>query len=263
MEPARTLSWFSAGAASAVATRLALREDPEALVVYCETGAEHPDNERFIGDCVRWFNQPVVRLKSKIYADTWAVFEKERYLSGVRGAKCTTVLKKAPRIAFQGPYDRHIFGYTADGADQKRFRAFKDNFPELNVRAPLIEQGLTKANVLALIKGAGIELPTMYKLGFHNNNCIPCVKASSPNYWALVRREFPAEFERMAKLSRELKVRLTIIKKERRYIDEIPADWPVNNPIAPACDFMCEVGADDEVAEAHPLFAASLRGSAA
>lgn len=248
MQPGRTLSWFSAGAASAVATRLALREDPETVVVYCDTGAEHPDNVRFMADCVRWFNAPIETIKSDKYVDTWAVFEKERYLSGVRGAKCTTVLKKAPRLAFQRPHDRHIFGYTADGADQKRFRDFKANFPELNVRAPLIEHGLTKANVLAMVEGAGIELPVMYRLGFHNNNCIPCVKASSPNYWSLVRREFPAEFDRMAKLSRELKVRLTKIKGRRAFIDEIPADWPVNDPIAPACDFMCSLTNVEEAA---------------
>lgn len=41
----RTLSWFSAGAASAVATKLMLLEGP-CEAVYCETGSEHPDNER-------------------------------------------------------------------------------------------------------------------------------------------------------------------------------------------------------------------------
>lgn len=46
----RTVCWFSSGAASAVATKLALRDDPSAVVAYCETGAEHPDNERFIAE---------------------------------------------------------------------------------------------------------------------------------------------------------------------------------------------------------------------
>jgi hypothetical protein len=79
----------------------------------------------------------------------------------------------------------------------------------------------------------------MYGLGFHNNNCIPCVKAQSPSYWALVRKEFPAEFNRMVELSRRLNVRLCKIKGERRFIDEIPLDQPTTNPITPACDFLC------------------------
>jgi hypothetical protein len=43
----RTLAWFSCGVASAVATMLASTSEP----VYCETGSEHPDNERFLADC--------------------------------------------------------------------------------------------------------------------------------------------------------------------------------------------------------------------
>jgi len=236
----RTLVWFSAGAASAVAAKMIFRENPDAIPVYCDTGAEHPDNERFIADCVRWFNRPVEVIKSDRYASTWDVWEKRRYLAGNDGALCTVELKKQPRFAFQRPMDHHVFGYTNDKTDITRFENFKANFPELvSVRAPLIEAGLNKANVLAIIEGAGIQLPVMYRLGFHNNNCIPCPKATSPNYWALVRQEFPAEFERMAKLSRELDVRLTRISDVRIFIDEIPAGWPVNNPIAPACDFMC------------------------
>lgn len=94
----------------------------------------------------------------------------------------------------------------------------------------------------------GIEPPIMYGLGFQNNNCIPCVKATSPSYWALVRKQFPGEFDRMAKLSRELGCRLTRIKGERRFIDEIPADHPTTDPIAPACDFLCQF-AEGEIAD--------------
>jgi hypothetical protein len=65
------------------------------------------------------------------------------------------------------------------------------------------------------------------------------VKATSPAYWALVRQRFPAEFERMAKLSRSLDVRLARLNDERVFIDEIPADHPTTNPIQPSCDFLC------------------------
>lgn len=116
-----------------------------------------------------------------------------------------------------------------------------DNYPELSLMFPLIERGITKAACLAMIDRAGYQLPAMYRLGFQNNNCIPCVKATSPNYWALVRKRFPAQFERMAKLSRELDVRLCRIDGERRFIDEIPEDWSTTNPIQPSCDFLCHI----------------------
>lgn len=241
----RTLAWFSAGAASAVATKLMLAEGP-CEAVYCETGSEHPDNERFIADCEKWFGQPIVRIRSDKYASTWDVWEKRRWLAGIDGALCTDELKKQPRFAYQRPTDAHVFGYTADAADQARFNRFRANFPELrSVRAPLIERGIDKAGCLGFLQSAGIALPVMYALGFHNNNCIPCPKATSPDYWSAMRKHFPAEFDRMAKLSRDLDVRLTRIANERRFIDEIPADWPTTNPIAPACDFLCQIAVED------------------
>lgn len=240
---ARTIIWFSCGAASAVAAKLTLKDNPDAIVAYCETGAEHPDNERFMADCVRWFNAPVERLRSEKYSSTWNLWEKRGYLSGVNGAICTGELKVVPRLNnYDLPSDIHVFGYTADMADQKRASNLLEAYPNMNIETPLIDAGLLKENVLAMIEGAGIALPPMYAMGFHNNNCIPCVKATSPDYWALVRKEFPAEFDRMAKLARatgKKGVKLSRISGERVFIDEIPLDWPTTNPIQPSCDFLC------------------------
>lgn len=241
----RVVSWFSCGAASAVATKLILRERPDAMAVYCETGAEHEDSKRFMADCQSWLGIPVVAIGSDEYASTWEVWEKTRWLAGINGARCTTELKVGPRLAFQRPDDIHVFGYTADSSDVKRAEQLRGNYPELTIRTPLIDAGLTKEAVLAIIEGAGILLPAMYRLGFQNNNCIPCVKATSPAYWALVRRHFPEKFERMAKLARELDVRLCRINDERRFIDEIPLGHPVTNPIQPSCDFLCHIAEQD------------------
>lgn len=233
----RTLAWFSCGAASAVAAKLV----PEAMPIYCATGAEHPDNARFMADCVKWLGRSVIILRSDEYADTWDVWEKTRWLAGINGARCTTELKVSPRLTFQRPDDTHVFGYTADGPDVDRAGRLKANYPELKLRFPLIERGLKKDACLAIIQDAGITLPPMYAMGFQNNNCIPCVKATSPAYWALVRKQFPAQFDRMAKLSRELGVRLARLGDERVFIDEIPADHPTTNPISPSCDFLCHL----------------------
>lgn len=244
----RVLSWFSCGAASAIATKLALAEFDSLTVVpvYCATNAEHEDNARFMADCARWFNAPITSIASDKYADTWDVWTKRRYLAGIDGAICTVEMKIGPRLAFQRPYDFHVFGYTADAGDIGRAERFRANYPELRVFFPLIERGITKAACLAMLKSAGIAAPVTYAMGFQNNNCIPCVKATSPGYWALVRQRFPAEFERMAKLSRDLDVRLSRIDNQRIFIDEIPIDWPTTNPIVPSCDFLCAL-AEQEI----------------
>jgi len=247
----RTVCWFSAGAASAVATKIMLRDDPNVVPVYCETGAEHPDNTRFIADCEAWFGVPVTRIKSDRYADTWDVWERRQYLAGIDGAPCTVEMKVIPRLAWQQPTDAHVFGYTADANDVARAKRLRENYFELTIKTPLIDKGITKEAALAMIERAGILLPPMYALGFQNNNCIPCVKATSPAYWALIRQQFPDQFGRMAELARSLDVRLCRIEDERRFIDEIPQDWPTTDPIQPSCDFLCAI-AEDEMQGANP-----------
>lgn len=238
----RIVCWFSAGAASAVATKLILSERPnvEVLIARCDTGAEDEANDRFARDCEAWFGQPVVSFKSDKYRDTWDVWERRSYMAGINGAPCTLELKVKPRLAMQRPDDLHVFGYTADRGDVDRFKALGENWPDLRIRAPLIERGITKAACRAMLERAGIKEPRTYALGFPNANCLPCCKATSPAYWALVRKHYPAQFERFAKLSRELGVRAARLPGDVRvFVDEIPANFPTRNADAPACDFLC------------------------
>jgi hypothetical protein len=244
----RAISWFSSGAASAVMTKLALSENPDTLPVQCDLGdSEDADNRRFTADCEAWFSKPVLRIKSGRFADIDAVFESRKYHAGIAGAPCTGELKVAPRLDFQRPSDMHLWGYTADAGDVARWDRMQAEYPAMKQRAPLIERGITKQACLAMIERAGIKPPRVYALGFPNANCIGCVKASSPNYWALVRKEFPAVFARRAKQSRRFGSRLARVNGERVFIDEIPADWPTSEATAPRCDFLCHI-AEQEIA---------------
>ena len=246
---ARMLCWVSGGAASAVAASIILREAPEALLVRCETGNEDEDNERFERDVERRLNRIVTIIRSEEYDSVPDVWRKRRYMSGIAGAPCTTEMKIAPRLLFQRPYDIHVFGYTADAGDNARFERLKANYPELSIRAPLIETGVTKASTLAIVEGWGILLPRTYAMGFPNANCLRtgCVKATSPDYWALLRKVFPDRFATTAALSRDIGARLSRIGDTRVFIDEIPLDWPTTQPIAPTCDFLCLLASDGDL----------------
>lgn len=48
----------------------------------------------------------------------------------------------------------------------------------MSVLLPLIEEGIDKQGCLDIIAAAGIKLPAMYGLGYKNNNCLGCVKAT-------------------------------------------------------------------------------------
>lgn len=43
----------------------------------------------------------------------------------------------------------------------------------------------------------------MYDLGYHNNNCVGCVKGGM-GYWNRIRIDFPEVFRKMAELEREI-----------------------------------------------------------
>lgn len=203
MEKTRLVCWFSCGATSAVATKLALEAYPdlEPHVVYHDTRSEHPDNNRFLADCEAWYGLSIEHNSSEKYRDIWDVFKRERWIVGVGGAKCTGVLKRIPARAYTRDNDVQVFGF--DSSEAHRVHRFKINNPEIHIKTPLIDAGHSKARCLEILALAGIELPTMYRLGYRNNNCIGCPKGGQ-GYWNMIRRDFPEVFDRMAKLEREL-----------------------------------------------------------
>lgn len=228
MSDSRVIAWFSCGGASAVAAKLAIEKyGTRAVIVHCDTlASEHPDNRRFFDDVQAWLGREIVTIRSTEYNTIDDVFEATRFLASINGARCTTELKKNPRTAFQLVDDIHIFGYTAD--EQRRIQRFKKSNPELRLDWILANKGYTKKWCFRILEQAGIKLPEIYSLGFENANCLGCVKASSPHYWARVRRLFPDVFARRADQSRRFGARLTRINSQRVFIDEIPPD---NSPL--------------------------------
>lgn len=221
----RILVWFSCGAPSAVAAKLAIQDyglTREVIVVNCDTKpSENTDNYRFFNEVETWIGQEIIEIRSEKYKDVDEVFEKTRYMSGVRGARCTTELKKIPRLQFALPDDIHVFGLASDERD--RANDFERHNPDLNLSWILIHHHLTRQDCINEIVRAGIKVPLMYELGFDNNNCPGCVKASSPWYWDMIRTNFPEVFARRCRQSREIGCRLVEIHHhERMFLDELP-----------------------------------------
>jgi len=250
--------WFSAGAASAVATKIALKESKipvEVLNVFVKE--EHPDNQRFLNDCEKWFGVPITRLADTKYnASIYEVYEREKFIVSSAGAACTARLKRAI-------YNRHnstekiiVIGYTVEEKD--RFEKLKEAFPEFLIWAPLIEHELSKEDCLAMIKRAKIELPVMYKMGYQNNNCIGCCKGGM-GYWNKIRNDFPEVFNKMVEIQEKIQLNsvgkrvLTIGKRVGAYfwkaekgwngsLKDLPPDrgnYPTEKSIS--CSIMCEI----------------------
>lgn len=101
----RIVCWFSYGAASAIATYLALKKYGDRVTIaniYIKD--EHEDNARFLADCERWYGRQIIQLRNDEYgASVDEVIERRRYLSGPQGAPCTGLLKKVRAMRFNYP----------------------------------------------------------------------------------------------------------------------------------------------------------------
>ena len=241
----RIVCWFSCGAASAVATKMAIEANKSGdklplVVARCRIDEEHPDNDRFAEECSKWFGEPIIELTSAKYGSSiYNVFEKRKYIVGIAGAPCTMHLKKEVRKQFQTPNDVHVFGYTVEEND--RAERFIDANNDVNLWSILIDNNLSHADCLALVERADIKLPAMYSLGYKNNNCIGCVKGGA-GYWNKIRVDFPQQFDRMAKLERYLGVTICKEKGKRVYLDKMqPTTGNYKAEPEVSCGIFCEL----------------------
>lgn len=243
----RVLCHFSCGAASAVATKLAINKyGKDRVVVFnIRIKEEHPDNQRFLKDCEAWFGVPITTVQNDRYDGSIYEVFKQGYLKGVRGAACTTQLKRKIRASFQRDDDIHVFGYTVD--ELQRSIDFEERNEMLDVDWTLITANLVKQDCLAIIQDAGIEIPEMYKLGYKNNNCIGCVKGGM-GYWNNIRKDFPDVFARMAMVERDIghSVLKEPVGSAPIYLDELdPNRGDMKNEMDIECSFFCEMAKED------------------
>jgi 3'-phosphoadenosine 5'-phosphosulfate sulfotransferase (PAPS reductase)/FAD synthetase len=231
------IAWFSCGATSAVACKLALQKYDDVEICYIETGSHHPDSQRFLQDCEKWFGKKITILQSK-YKDVIDVIERTHFVNSPYGAACTTYLKTRVRQKFESEHPEithYIWGFEKGAKEEKRAERMCERYPEYQHLFPLIETNLDKESCLQLLQEAGIEIPEMYKLGYHNNNCVGCVKGGM-GYWNKIRKDFPDVFKRMAETER--KVNAHCLKQY--YLDELPEDAGRDEKeLVPACSIFC------------------------
>lgn len=236
--------WFSNGAASAVAAKKTIEKygsTHNILIVNSPVKEEHPDNLRFKADVEKWLGYPILEAKSAEFpsASIIDVFDKRKYVSGVKGAPCTKFLKKQARYEFerQNKIHWHVLGFTVE--EWKRQKKFNE-FERENTIPVLINELLTKPDCFKILKKAGIELPLIYSLGFPNANCIGCVKSSSPTYWNLVRSAFPEVFEQRAEQSKRIGCKLVKRKGKRIFLDELLATDKGGKIKSYECGIFCD-----------------------
>ena len=234
------VSWFSAGVSSAVATRLAIDEIDE--IIYTHIDDQHPDTLRFVRECGEWFGKPVTILQSDAKSVEGAIRKNGTcYIAGPGGAECTRALKRRVRQKWEQahPSGRLTYFWGMDANEAHRASRVLETLPEFQHRFPLIERKIGKVEAHEILRASGIRRPAMYELGYHNNNCVGCVKGGM-GYWNKIRVDFPQVFEARAKLERE--VGASCINGV--FLDELdPSAGRREGPIVDECGLLCEVQA--------------------
>jgi hypothetical protein len=232
-----TVSYFSAGVSSAVATKLMIGEIDR--VMYTHIDDQHPDTMRFVKDCEAWFGKPVEIWQSPLKSVDNAC----RYSSFIRarhsGATCTKHLKRFVRKKFEAANrERMRIVWGMDVTERERCERIENTMIEFKHAFPLVERGIDKAQAHEILRASGIRRPAMYDLGYHNNNCVGCVKGGM-GYWNRIRVDFPQVFAARAKLERD--IGFPILGKDV-WLDELdPERGRHEGPICDDCGIMCEL----------------------
>ena len=240
----RVVSWFSCGAASAVATILAAVKYGEIDAVYCRVIEEHEDNLRFLDDFTQVTGIPVkVIMDEQSQGSIYNIFAKRGFIKNQYGAPCTMILKKDMRKSYQRPDDVQILGYTVE--EQDRADRFIDGNNDVNEDFILITNNVTKQDCYDHLRRLGLKLPAMYQLGYSNNNCIGCVKGGM-GYWNKIRKDFPMQFDKMAKMERFVGHAVNKDKSGPVYLDQLdPKRGRLKQDMPGDCGFTCEVNNAD------------------
>lgn len=237
----KIIAWFSAGITSAVACKLSVKKygKENVKIIYIKIDSAHLDNDRFIKDCERWYGQKIHSIQSEKYSDQFDVSLKTKYINGPSGAPCTLHLKKKVRYKIEEQFkDRsQIFGFEYEKKEINRAIRFSQQYPQAKPIFPLIEENLTKEMCADILLKNGIRLPKMYELGFHNNNCIGCVKGGK-GYWNHIRVHFPEKFNQMIEVENTIGhscIKGTFLKDLNRNAGRHKP------PILPDCGTFCEI----------------------
>lgn len=241
------VSWFSAGVSSAVATWL-MRGHLD-HIIYTHIDDQHPDTMRFVKDCEAWFGQPVEILQSPYRTVAAAVKAGgSKFVNGPTGAICTRWLKRRVRKEWESEHEwfnhfTYVWGFDCDEAN--RAERLRDAMPQQEHVFPLIQNGITKEEAHGILKHAGVKRPAMYDLGFHNNNCVGCVKGGK-GYFNRIREVFPEVFAARAAMEREIGG--TCINGT--WLDELdPEAGRHEGPVLEECGAMCELLANSLISD--------------
>jgi hypothetical protein len=230
------ISWFSAGVSSFIATYLVRDEIDQ--ILYTHIDDQHLDSIRFIQDCSTALNKEIIILQNIYHKNVESVCRAFKFIKSPKGAKCTEKLKKEVRKYWEYENGKgHTYIWGLDCTETGRAERIKEVMSNFQHRFPLIENNLTKEDAHGMCAKLGVKRPAMYDMGYHNNNCIGCLKGGM-GYWNKIRKDFPDVFASRAKMERDVGHHCL----KDYFLDELPLNVGRHEkPITEDCSIACEL----------------------
>ncbi len=232
-----TVSYFSGGVSSAVATKLVCDELDD--VFYTHIDDQHPDTMRFVKECETWFGRKITIMQHP-YRSVENACRMVSFIRSPQGAACTKRLKRDMRKQFERENEGQLtIVWGIDYAESRRAERIRESMPGHKHRFPLIDEKMTKVDAHQVLLASGIKRPAMYDLGYHNNNCVGCVKGGM-GYWNKIRVDFPDVFASRSAMERD--IGYPILGKRDGWLDELhPERGRHAGPICDECGIFCEL----------------------
>lgn len=186
--------FFSGGIGSFYTTKRVIEKHGKENVVllFTDTLIEDADLYRFMDDAAKYFDVPVTKIADG--RTPWDVFKDVKYLGNSRLAQCSHLLKqKTASDWLKANYkpDECILYLGIDWTEEHRTTAPTKNWLPYTVKFPMTEKPyVTKDEMLAGLDEIGIEIPSLYTLGFSHNNCGGfCVRAGQGHFANLLKQK--------------------------------------------------------------------------
>lgn len=188
---------LSGGVSSWAAGKLVAKEHGTENLVLLMTDTKQEDEETyaFARDAAENIGVELTLIAEG--RDIWQVFKDEKYMGNSRVDPCSRTLKREMSdtwIAERYTPENCTVYVGIDFTEAHRYeRMAKRKLPWV-YKAPLIDDPMTKAEVLRWAEKEGLTLPPLYAAGFPHSNCGGfCIKAGQAHYRRLWK-EFPQRY---------------------------------------------------------------------
>ncbi len=132
---------------------------PNMEYVFCDTGEELPETYDYLEKLEAYLGRPIVKLNpDRPFSHYLDIFN--GVLPDARTRWCTRMLKIKPFEWFAG--NDEVVNYVGIRSDESQRKGYISSKPNVTARYPFVDDGITKEDVLAILKDIGIGLPAYY-----------------------------------------------------------------------------------------------------